>query len=31
MWSNVKTVVEENLSSENVYTYILLVDGLMMK
>ena len=30
MWNNIKTVVEEHLSSENVYTYILLVDDLMM-
>ena len=28
---NVKTVVEDYLSSENVYTYILMVDNLMMK
>ena len=26
MWSNIKTVVEEQVSSE-MYTYILLVDG----
>ena len=26
-----ESVVEEHLSSENVYTYILLVDDLMMK
>ena len=31
MWSNIKTVYEEYFSSENVYTYILLVDDLMMK
>ena len=31
MWSNIKTVVEEHLSSENVYTYIQLVNDLMMK
>ena len=26
MWSNIKAVVEEHLSLENVYTYILLAD-----
>ena len=32
MWSNIKTVVEKHLLSENVwYTYILLVDDLTMK
>ena len=31
MRSNIKTVFEEHLSSENVYTYILLADDLMMK
>ena len=30
MWSNINTVVEEHLSSENVYTYIQLVDDLIM-
>ena len=29
MRSGIKTVVEEHLSSENAYTYILLVDDLM--
>ena len=29
MWNNIKTVVEEHLSSEN--TYILLVDDFTMK
>ena len=31
MWSNIKTVVEEHLSLQNIYTYILLVDDLIMK
>ena len=31
MGSNIQIAVEEHLSSENVYTYILLVDDLMMK
>ena len=33
MWSNIKTVVEEHVSSENVgsYTYILLVDDHMVE
>ena len=31
MRNNIKTVDEEHLSSENVYSYILLVDDLMMK
>ena len=31
MWSNIKAVVEEHLSSENVYACILLVDDLMVK
>ena len=31
MWSNIKTIAEEHLSSENVYNYILLAEDLMMK